>query len=292
MERLLIAVAAGLLVSCSVKRHPLFQCPDMSPSRSVPTSEFVKPADIKVIAALGDSLTSIGGHKTCQDVITLPIFKLFNPNIIGASSGKTFLMTKTNFKSMGFNLAGLPLQTRLLIERLKLYEGVNFEDDWKLLTILIGMNDICGYCRNKALYSVDNYVHFIKVSLEMLMNEVPRMIVNVVQIVRMQSLREAKKRTPGCFLQLQKRLEELLNSDRFFKKDFAVVLQPFLKDADLPRLPNGKCDMTFFSADCFHISMKGHEEMAKGLWNNMFQPVGNKTTVTNFSKPIKLICPP
>lgn len=35
----------------------------------------------------------------------------------------------------------------------------------------------------------------------------------------------------------QKRLEELLYSDRFFKDDFAVVLQPFLKHADPPRLP-------------------------------------------------------
>ncbi|KAF5895335.1 phospholipase B1, membrane-associated-like [Clarias magur] len=39
-------------------QHPPFQCPDMSPSATVPTSvEKVKAADIKVIAALGDSLT-------------------------------------------------------------------------------------------------------------------------------------------------------------------------------------------------------------------------------------------
>lgn len=70
-------------------KHPVFQCPDMSPSPSVPTSglsaprrrlqiaattpfnthrlfpltpvELVKAADIKVIAALGDSLTVISG---------------------------------------------------------------------------------------------------------------------------------------------------------------------------------------------------------------------------------------
>lgn len=69
-------------------KHPVFQCPDMSPSPSVPSSgpsvstpsasdplcqfdfdlisllppvELVKAADIKVIAALGDSLTVIAG---------------------------------------------------------------------------------------------------------------------------------------------------------------------------------------------------------------------------------------
>lgn len=37
---------------------------------------------------------------------------------------------------------------------------------------------------------------------------------------------------------------------------------------------NGKIDMTFFTHDCFHFTIKGHEELAKGLWNNM---VNNKS---------------
>lgn len=32
---------------------------------------------------------------------------------------------------------------------------------------------------------------------------------------------------------------------------------------------SGKIDMTFFTHDCFHFTIKGHEELAKGLWNNM-----------------------
>ncbi|XP_014851608.1 PREDICTED: phospholipase B1, membrane-associated-like [Poecilia mexicana] len=198
------------------------------------------------------------------------------------------------------------------------HEGLNFDKDWKLLTILIGMNDICDYCKDKALYSADNFIQFMTLSLEMLMNEVPRMIVNVVQILQMHFLKEVRKPTPGCSLQrsfcpclieplsespeleevvkvnleFQRRLEKLLHSDRFFRKDFAVVLQPFLKQADPPRLPNGKIDMDFFTHDCFHITIKGHEELAKGLWNNMFQPGGGKMIVRSFSEPVKLICPP
>ncbi|XP_056623627.1 phospholipase B1, membrane-associated-like [Triplophysa dalaica] len=39
-------------------QHAPFHCPDMTPSPTVPTSvEKVKAADIKVIAAFGDSLT-------------------------------------------------------------------------------------------------------------------------------------------------------------------------------------------------------------------------------------------
>ncbi|TDH00281.1 hypothetical protein EPR50_G00186750 [Perca flavescens] len=327
MEWLWIAVATCMLTSCSVKgndwwweyeegirhyskealnkefpektrpvsfKHPVFQCPDMSPSHSVPTSvELVKAADIKVIAALGDSLTTaIGANATT--VLGIPI----------------------EFRHVSWS--NLPGQTRHLIDTLRGYEGLNFEKDWKLLTILMGMNDICDYCKDKALFSVDNYIHYMTVSLEMLMNEVPRMIVNVVQILPMQTLREVQKPTPGCLLQrsfcscliepeaksrelqelvevnleFQKRLESLLYSDRFFRDDFAVVLQPFLKQADPPRLPNGKIDMTFFTHDCFHFTIKGHEELAKGLWNNMFQPEGGKMIVSSFSDPISLICPP
>lgn len=32
---------------------------------------------------------------------------------------------------------------------------------------------------------------------------------------------------------------------------------------------NGKIDMTFFTHDCFHFTIKVHEELAKGLWNNL-----------------------
>nr|XP_040017398.1 phospholipase B1, membrane-associated isoform X3 [Gasterosteus aculeatus aculeatus] len=274
--------------------QPVFQCPDMSPSSSVPSSvEFVKAADIKVIAALGDSLTtaiganattvlgipiefrhvswSIGGFGSYQHVITLAnILKLFNPHLLGAAPGKTVHGMQAHISETGFNLAvtghntfNLPGQTRHLIDTLRGYQGLNFEKDWKLLTILMGMNDICDYCKDKALFSVDNFIHYITISLEMLMNEVPRMIVNVVQILPMQTLREVQKPTPGCLLQrsfcscliepvarspelqelvevnreFQRRLELLLYSDRFFRDNFAVVLQPFLEHADPPRLP-------------------------------------------------------
>lgn len=35
-----------------------------------------------------------------------------------------------------------------------LLQGLNFEEDWKLLTILMGMNDICDYCKDKVSGSV------------------------------------------------------------------------------------------------------------------------------------------
>ncbi|XP_019909454.2 phospholipase B1, membrane-associated isoform X3 [Esox lucius] len=276
--------------------HPAFRCPDMSPSPTIPTSvEFVKAADIKVIAALGDSLTtaiaangstilslpveyrhvswSIGGYGTYEDVITLAnILKLFNPTLLGPAPTWTVKGQPTSINETGFNFAvtghnslNISEQTRHMINTFKSYPGMNFKEDWKLVTVLIGMNDICDYCKNKTLFSADNYIYHITEMLDTMMNEVPRMIVNIVQILPMESLREVQRPTVGCLFQkkfcsclvlpednsseleevrqinieFQRRLEELLHSDRFFKQDFAVILQPYLQRAQPPRLPVG-----------------------------------------------------
>ncbi|XP_044231383.1 phospholipase B1, membrane-associated-like [Thunnus albacares] len=328
--------------------HPPFSCPDMSPSPTVPTSvEYVKAADIKVIAALGDSLTtaigangttiasipfefrqvswSIGGYGTYQNVITLAnIFKLFNPSLVFPSPIMTFNSnpgtvneTGFNFAVTGHNTLNVSDQIRHMIDTFKTYPGMNFHEDWKVVTMLIGMNDICDYCKNKTLFSPDNFIRYMTEALDMMMNEIPRAIVNVVQILPMKPLREVKRPTIGCQLQkkfcsclvlpeensteleeliemnyeFQRRLQKLVHGDRFFKKDFAVILQPYLENARPPRLPDGSIDLSFFTADCFHFTVKGHEELAKGLWNNMFQPVGEKERIETFSKPVQLICP-
>ncbi|KAM7403703.1 hypothetical protein PAMA_004238 [Pampus argenteus] len=329
--------------------HPAFHCPDMSPSPTVPTSvEYVKAADVKVIAALGDSLTtaigangstilsipfefrqvswSIGGYGTYQNVITLPnIFKLFNPKLLGPSPvmtlhGGPITINETgfNFAVTGHNTVNVTDQIRHMIDTFKSYPGLNFQEDWKVVTMLIGMNDICDYCKNKDLFSPKSSIHYMTEALDMMMNEIPRTIVNVVQILTMEPLREVQRPTLGCQLQkrfcsclvrpeanstelkelveinseFQRRLEKLLHTDRFFKKDFAVVLQPYLETATPPRLSNGSIDLSYFTADCFHFTVKGHEELAKGLWNNMFQPEGKKEKIKTFSEPVKLICPP
>ena len=41
-------------------------------------------------------------------------------------------------------------QIHLLVARLKSEEGVNFNKDWKVITILIGGNDLCQSCKDKV----------------------------------------------------------------------------------------------------------------------------------------------
>lgn len=84
---------------------------------------------------------------------------------------------------------------------------------------------------------------------------------------------------------------EVPDLDEFNKKDdFAVINQPFLRNVRFPSKSNGNNDYSYMSMDCFHLSQKGYAIAANGLWNNMFEPHGNKST--NWKKEFKVFnCP-
>ncbi|KAM4013192.1 phospholipase B1, membrane-associated-like [Anomaloglossus baeobatrachus] len=327
-----------------------FDCPDTSPSPEPPTTaDRVRPGDVKVVAALGDSLTaaiganatnvleiptefrqlswSIGGYSNLSDTITLPnILKIFNPHLVGFGKSSTLSYRPAAPEDAGLNLAVtgantflLPEQARRLIDILQHLPGINFQEDWKVVTIFIGSNDLCDYCKDKAQFSADNFTHFMSEALDLLQAELPRSIVNVVQLFRVDHLRQVKDERLGCVLQrffcscvvqpkegspellellevnqqFQERLKRLVQTSGRYdgKKDFAVVLQPFLQDIEPAVDQNGLIDFSFFSPDCFHLTVKGHRQMAKGLWNNMLQPEGNKSHLQTFSEEVKLLCP-
>uniref|UniRef100_A0A8C5AUW0 Phospholipase B1, membrane-associated n=1 Tax=Gadus morhua TaxID=8049 RepID=A0A8C5AUW0_GADMO len=74
--------------------------------------------------------------------------------------------------------------------------------------------------------------------------------------------------------------------------NFTVIIQPFIRDIDLPLQPVRSIPDRFFSVDCFHISERAHAEMAIALWNNMLEPVGQKQEYNNFTyDPTKVHCP-
>lgn len=313
-----------------------FSCVDTAPSESVPTSVHrLRPADIKVVGALGDSLTtgfgakaknlfqlrteykgvswSIGGDKTLETVTTLPnIIRKFNPGLKGMSLGQgDTSQSKFNMAVSGAKVAGIPGQVRRLIDAMKNDPSVDFEKDWKLVTLFIGGNDLCSYCNDRASLSPENYSRHMMTSLDLLYNEVPRILVNVLEILQIEGLRRVKGDSLGCsvlqqfictcFLspsddspelaeikrinqELQVETEKLVYSGRYDgREDFAVVTQPYFKNSMVPLNADGRTDTTYFSEDCFHFSERGHSSMASALWNNMLEPVGKKQTYNNFT---------
>ncbi|XP_076023366.1 phospholipase B1, membrane-associated-like [Genypterus blacodes] len=321
-----------------------FSCVNVAPSNSVPTSVHkLRPADIKVVAALGDSSTagtgakaknlvqidrdfkgvswSIGGDKTLENVTTLPnILRKFNPSLTGFSKGQGSLQKGFNMAKAGAKTSEIPAQVQDLIKTMRGNKQVNFEKDWKLVTIFIGGNDLCNYCIEQNNLSPKNYSQNLMLSLDLLYREVPRVLVNVVEVMQIERLRTVKKNTLGCGLlqrvkcpcvvnieenspeieeikrinhEYQTEIQHLISGNRYDgKEDFAVVLQPFLRTSFIPYIGEGEADVSFFSLDCFHISERAHAEMAIALWNNMLEPAGRKQAYNNFTYDrSKIHCP-
>ena len=76
----------------------------------------------------------------------------------------------------------MPDQTWTLVRRLKWDPDVDFENDWKVVTLWIGGNDLCDYCKNDR-YTPEKYIGNIQEALDILHQEVPKVFVNLVQIL-------------------------------------------------------------------------------------------------------------
>ncbi|GFR84323.1 phospholipase B1, membrane-associated [Elysia marginata] len=251
------------------------------PPRSV---HQLMPKDVNVVAALGDSLTaargagvrsfmammydyrglswSIGGDGSYSDFTSMPnILREYNPDLYGFSNGR-------DEDSPGFNVAvtaatsnNLVAQTKRLILKMQKDPNVDFENDWKVITIFIGGNDVCRACLTRKL-TAENFAANLKDSLDMLQDNVPRTFVNVVELMKVEMAPEIVKQNGICENALtmlcacmaiprneeafernlkirkafQKAAEDVVNSgDYDHKKDFTVVLQPFYKNTDPPR---------------------------------------------------------
>lgn len=138
-------------------------------SNETPTSvHMLRPGDIDVVGAIGDSLTAgngglstdlmhifvesrgvafpIGGDKTWREYLTIPnILKEFNPNLYGYSTteGPAFHSNaKFNVAEFGAMSRDMPHMARELVRRMKNDRNVKPEH-WKLINFFIGANDFC-----------------------------------------------------------------------------------------------------------------------------------------------------
>ncbi|CAB1339922.1 unnamed protein product [Coregonus sp. 'balchen'] len=273
------------------------------------------------------AISNVGGDENLTTVTTLPnILREFNPSLTGFSVGKGKEHTPQAFLNQavaGGKAKDIPEQVRALVARMKNDSRIHFQEDWKVITLFIGGNDMCDYCYNSLFYSTDNYVRHIRESLDYLHKQVPRALVNLVEPLYIPVLRQmhtdlnadlkcptwlvnilcpcvispkegsvALHQLDGLNRDYQRGLHELVESGRYdTHNNFTVVLQPFLRDIVVPQTEDGRPDRTYFSPDCFHLSQKSHTLMARALWNNMLEPLGKKTVQLYFDDGIPVNCP-
>ncbi|XP_071484273.1 phospholipase B1, membrane-associated-like [Diadema antillarum] len=187
-----------------------FNCqPSVSPEK--PTSVHrLRPGDIDVVAAIGDSLStayaaealiflpvmlnywgvsaSIGGNDDISSVGTVAnILRQYNPDIFGFSTGSGVVFTQPKVKNFNHAVVGataddMPKQARRLIDDLKADSRVDMENDWKFITLFIGGNDLCSGC-NRENSKPAAFLGFVQEALQMFHDEVPRTFVNLVGVM-------------------------------------------------------------------------------------------------------------
>jgi phospholipase B1 len=314
-----------------------FTCTPSGPSNTVPTSVHrLKPADIKVIGAIGDSLTAANGAgastllgliteyrgisyamggqtNDLSKSITLPnILRQYNSKLTGFSTGsgtQSSANAKLNVAYPGHTSFEMLDQAKLLVSRVKSTVGVDFNNDWKLITFFIGGNDLCDVCNNPTKYNPDNFEKNLRETLDYFKANLPRALINLIMTLDVSLIVELNgnvcrtmqnifcdcglqqlNTTKGQSKEFQKRTENLVNSGRYDDSDsYTVVLHKFFKNVDPPKLPNGNADLSYFAPDCFHFSQKGHQTTAIELWNSMITPNGEKRDEWNIGDSIK--CP-
>ena len=266
-----------------------------------------------------------GGDSDLSVVTTLPnILRQYNPNLFGFSTGVVssddylnFTGTRLNVAESGAITSQMLGQAMELVTRMRASDNIDFENDWKLVTINIGSNDLCQLtCQNDPRSEPEAFIRSITDTLDYLRDNLPRTFVNLVQLVEYgdairailsdSSVGErcaafvpfvcpcgpsginATEEFDNIAQQYQENLQRLVDSSRYDQSDnYTVVLQPFLTNIDI--FGESGVGIEFFAVDCTHIGATGNRLAATALWNNMLQRVGEKSTILR--EPVELSCP-
>ncbi|PBC31991.1 Phospholipase B1, membrane-associated [Apis cerana cerana] len=317
-------------------------------SPTVPDSvNRLRPGDIDVIAAMGDSITTgagllatntmqlsienrgmmatIGGEETWRKVLTLPnIFKEFNHNLIGYALGNSLTShpaSQLNVAEGGALSMDMPYMAKFLINRMKKDPRIDINNHWKFISILIGPNDFCAMCNNPSPSIIlKNHKKDLINTLRILRDNLPRSFVAVIISPHIKEIAKARRGRFSwrCYListiecpcllavqykerrqeyfeiinKWQELEEEIVNYPEFHTNNFTVISLPAIKNMKVPLAEDGLTDLSYFSIDCFHLSQKSHAILAYNIWNNLLEPIGNKSDQMSYQNFFKtFLCP-
>ena len=228
-----------------------------------------------------------------------------------------FTRTRLNVAESGAFTSQLLGQAMELVTRIRESDNINFENDWKLVTIYIGSNDLClSICQNDPRSEPEAFLQSITDTLDYLRDNLPRTFVNLVQLLENGDVMRAAVSDPtvgqictsfytfvcpcGPFglspseefdsitQQYQDNLQSLIDSGRYDQSNsYTVVLQPFLTNIEF--FGDSGVGVEILAVDCSHLSPTGNRAAAIGLWNNMLQRVGEKSSTLR--APVELSCP-
>jgi phospholipase B1 len=191
-------------------------------------------------------------------------------------------------------------QANNLIQVIQSDSRYDWNNDWKVVTLFVGGNDLCASCRNPDYYSPEAYRDGIQKALDVMHQSMPRTLVQVVTMFDVTPLTELSTGAACDLMQggfcncvtnpsdrpnmrptqlgYHNLVRDLINSGNYdTRNDFTVVFQPHMRDIVPPVDGNGDYYKDFLSYDCFHPSRPAHQLFAMYLWDAMLTPVGDKT---------------
>ncbi|XP_008210041.1 phospholipase B1, membrane-associated [Nasonia vitripennis] len=252
----------------------------------------------------------IGGQEDWRKYLTVPnLLKEYNPRLTGYSTGTGEFISRKARLNIAYPVAATEdalHQAKILVQRMRSDPDIDIDNHWKMITILFGANDICSaQCYSPKEFSPIRYALHLRRALDFLRASLPRTIVNLIPAIDVTVSLRVPVRSLMCSIlhplycacmhrgsqpdiaaskmshMYQQAAEALVASGRYdTTDDFTVVLQPFTKLFNAPNANPRNAppiDASLVTHDCFHFSQKGHALGANLLWNNMLEPVGNKT---------------
>eukprot|EP01080_Neovahlkampfia_damariscottae_P008612 gene8612-559_t len=321
-----------------LKNEIPFNCPKIPPSSTVPEDATkLRFSDIKVQMALGDSITAgfsmvsesyvgsifeyrglsgfIGSDKNAHTVFNF--FKKIGNNIEGGSRGVGLpwnyivwpwqvrphspSIDKLNGAQSNARTHQLAKQLHYVIQQAKKDKNIDYEKDWKMVTILIGANDLFQ-CQSSGAHP-DEYTVLLNRTLSTIHEKIPRVFVNIMYLFEdgfidtfnngkdntyCKSVWKLLENAIPCMVKndhLRAKMKQMIveyNRRIFFlakywnekstRKDFHIAIQTPLKNI---RVKDRSWSSKF---DCFHPSLKANKLISYALWNSMQLPFDKKPT--------------
>ncbi|XP_059480389.1 phospholipase B1, membrane-associated-like [Neocloeon triangulifer] len=276
------------------------------------------PGDIDVVAAMGDSLTaatgavaediysvisienrgmsfSIGGQGTWREFLTVPnILKNFNSNLTGFSVGDGHSESRSSRFNVAVNGAmdqDMEFAAATLVRRMQADHTIDFKNDWKMINVWVGTNDICSdFCYDGSQGPNGHFLNLQK-TLDYLHQHVPRAFVNLISAPYIPAYAQMRGDEPTMCLTMlpfmcsclfginhPAKMKNVTKATRYFqmveqalvesgrydtRDDFTVQYQPTFKKLKFPKYRDRRTgvehtDYSYLALDCFHYSQKFH----------------------------------
>eukprot|EP01114_Cavostelium_apophysatum_P007810 TRINITY_DN19995_c0_g1_i1.p1 TRINITY_DN19995_c0_g1~~TRINITY_DN19995_c0_g1_i1.p1 ORF type:complete len:383 (-),score=50.59 TRINITY_DN19995_c0_g1_i1:81-1229(-) len=335
IDRSQIKFAADPFKPGSILPLPKFNCPNLPPSPPATNVNKLRPSDIKVVMAIGDSITagfgmhsgrfwdvmealveyrgdvfSIGGDGNYTIASYLSNFN--TKGIVGPSVGWTFPwdaiswenqtiepwepdITRLNGAQSGAKIHDLPPQIDYITNQLltTYNESVDMENDWKMMTIFVGANNLCRTCNGD--YDPDYFEKNLEGLVQKIYDQIPRTFVSILQLFNISQVYHLAEQSDYCMFMwdnlcecpcmcknataetrtvmdehsvyYNERIENVAqNWQNKNLGTFTVKVQPFLRDMMIPDIVGLSA---LSSLDCFHPSWFADAVWSIGYWNNL-----------------------